>query len=278
VLRFDHLAFGVASVDAAREAFAALGLTVTATGVCRWSGQGRSHEARAVSIVFSAGYLDLVELAEAGWDEHLRSSSLYAHGIAPTGVVLGTAALAECRVALSTRGVAVGRPYEIVRELPGATPSRMRYEMFPLREPALPFAVIADGSPDALRTAEWLRHPSSAVGVHSLHLRVPSLQTWRARSSLLLGESAERDEVDLRTSRIVPHEEPSDPYLRAVSALLPARERTSLLAIELAVEDATAARAALTRGNVPTVDVDGGIGVDPSAGFGCGFVFREARR
>ena len=275
MLRFDHLPFGVANADAARDAFAALGLTATATGVCRWSQQGRPHEARAVSIVFPAGYLDLIEVAEPGWIEHLRGSALYARGIAPTGVVLGTDALAECHATLSARGVAAGRPYEIVRELPGATPSRLRYEIFPLREPVLPFAIIEDGAPGAMRTPSWLRHPNAAIGVHRLHLRVPSLETWRSRSSLLLDGSGQRDEIDLRTTRIVAHEESSDPYLRAVSALLPARERTSLLAVELVVEDLTATRAALARGAVPTIDVDGGIGVVPAAGFGCGFVFRE---
>src|SRR5690606_22878966 len=43
------------------------------------------------------------------------------------------------------------------------------------RRRGLPFALIADAAPQALRRAEWLAHPNGALGVAAVHLRVPSL-------------------------------------------------------------------------------------------------------
>jgi len=120
MFELDHIAFAVADLESTRAELRALGLTTTAVGVCRWTARGRSHRARAISVVFAAGYLDLVESAGAAWPEHLRASPLFRRGIAPSGVVLASELLEESRVALSARGLAVGAPYEIDRELPGA--------------------------------------------------------------------------------------------------------------------------------------------------------------
>jgi len=274
VFGLDHIAFAVADLESTRADLRALGLTTTAVGVCRWTARGRSHRARAISVVFAAGYLDLVESAGAAWPEHLRASPLFRRGIAPSGVVLASELLEESRVALSARGLAVGAPYEIDRELPGAVPAGIHYEIFPLREPSLPFAVIKDSAPGAMRTEEWLRHPSSATGVRRVHLLVPSLPEWRRHSELLFGSRAgATGTLDLGATGVVAHAEPTEPYLNAAAELLPRDGRTRLLAVELSVADATSVRTSLERSQVPAIDVDGGIGIEPSAGYGCGILF-----
>jgi hypothetical protein len=290
VFELDHIAFAVADLESARADLRALGLTATAVGVCRWTARGRSHRARAISVVFATGYLDLVESADAAWPDNLRASPLFRRGIAPSGIVLASELLEESRAGLSARDLAVGASYEIDRELPGAVPAGIHYEIFPLREPSLPFAVIKDSAPGAMRTEAWLRHPSTATGVRRVHLLVPSLSEWRRGSELLFGARAgaaaaldpgasgtldlgATGTLDLGATSVVAHAEPLGRYLKAAAELLPRDGRTRLLAIELSVADVTAVRTLLERSQVPAIDIDGGIGIEPSAGYGCGILF-----
>jgi hypothetical protein len=205
---------------------------------------------------------------------------MYRRGIAPSGIViasLASAPLEESYRALSARRIAVGKSYRIERELLGAVPASIRYEIFSLREPSLPFAVIEDGAPGAMRTEPWLRHPNTASGVRRCHLLVPSLSEWVERSERAFGVRADAVlGLDLGATRLVAHEEPGDPYLDAVSKLVPRDERTRLLAVELRVADMAAAQAALERSRVPAIEVDCGMGVEPTAGYGCGILFTDA--
>jgi hypothetical protein len=277
VLELDHVAFGVADAEVIRAELERLGFTPTAAGVCRWSERGRPHESRATSVVFPRAYLDLIEIRDPAWEEALLSSPLHRRGIAPSGVVVSSAAaLADARATFAARGVAVGRPYAIERALPGAVPPTIPYEIFPLREPGFPFSVIADGAPGAMRAAAWLSHPNTATGLKSVHLRVPSAERWLARAELVFGSSA--PELDLGSATLAVHREPRDPYLAAVAELLPRDDRTRLLAVEVSVLDASPVRTILARSRIPAVELEGGIGVEPSAGFGCGIVFVEAGR
>jgi hypothetical protein len=269
----------VADVESIRADWGRLGFAATATGICRWTLRGRSHAARASSVVFERAYLDLIEMPDYGWARHLEASPAYAKRIVPSGVVLAPASLERTRSALSARGIEVGELYEIVRELPGAEPPEIRYRIFSLREPDLPFSFIEDAAPGAMRTPAWLRHPNSATGIRCVHLRAPSSPRWLDRLALLFdGRSSQgAREVDLGTTLLL-HDDVRDPYLAELSALLPRREHASLLAIEISVVDLHAAREALHRSGVPASDLDGGIAVEPGAGYGCGIVFGDAHR
>jgi hypothetical protein len=279
VLEFDHLPFGVADVEAIRADLETLGFTATATGVCRWALRERVHAARALSIVFERGYLDLVEIQDPVREARLRASPLYAKGIAPSGVVLACASVEESRAMLAAKGIAVGDSYEIVRELPAADPVEIRYQIFSLREANLPFAFIADSAPGAMRTERWLAHVNTATGIRCLHVRVPSLDAWLARSTALLGGAgpATTAECNLLSTTLVVHEEPTDAFLAAVARFVP-QDRTALLAVEFSVTDLEATRTVLRRGRVRSFDLAGGIAVEPSAGYGCGLVFTDAGR
>jgi hypothetical protein len=279
VLQLDHLPLGVSDVDAIRGHLGRLGFTSTANGVCRWTLQERAHTARAISVVFRRGYLDLIEIRDPAWDQHLGSSQLYGNGIASSGVVLSSSSVEESRMTLSAGGVGCDDLYTIHRELPGAHPPVIRYDIFSLRERGLPFAVIEDSAPAAMRTERWLRHPNSATGVRCVHLRVPALQPWLARLAVILGRKPDSNtsaRIDLGAASLVVHEEPVDSYLSTVSRLLPQRDRATLLAIEFAVADMDATRSALEQGGIPSLPLSDGIGVEPSAGLGCGLVFAEA--
>jgi hypothetical protein len=279
VFELDHIAFAVADVESLRADWSALGFTPTAVGVCRWALREHGHQARATSIVFERGYLDLVEVQDEAWEQKLRTSPMYRRGVAPSGIVLASRAadpLEKSHRALAARGVAVGAPYGIERELLGAVPDSIRYEIFALREPCLPFAVIEDGAPGAMRVEQWLRHPNAASGVRRCHLLVPSLSAWVERSERVFGVRADAVlGLDLGATRLVAHEEPGDPYLGAVAKLMPRDERARLLAVELTVADMAAVRRELERSRVPAIEVDGGMGVEPTAGYGCGILFTE---
>jgi hypothetical protein len=215
-------------------------------------------------------------MPDADWGAARRASEVYAKGIVPSGVVLSGAPVEATRAALAAKGIGVGRPYAVQRELPGADPAEIGYEIVPLREPGFPLAFIADGAPGAMRRPEWLAHPNSATGVRSVHLRVPSLREWSARAALAFGDAG--SEIELGAASLVAHEEPRDPYLRAVSDLLPRDDRARLIAIELSVADVGAVRSRLERAGIATVErVSGrgvcGIGLEPAAGFGCGLMF-----
>jgi hypothetical protein len=177
VLELDHLPFTVVDVDSASALLRRLGFEPTSTGVCRWSQNGQAYSARCASVVFGRGYVDLIEWRDADWERRLRASPVHHQGLAPSGVVLGTASLDAARARLTSSGVTTGAAYEIVRELPGAEPATIRYEIFPLNDPALPFAVIRDSAPRAMRTDAWIRHPNTASAVRCIHVRVPSLGT-----------------------------------------------------------------------------------------------------
>jgi len=184
------------------------------TGEAR-TGKARTYEARALSIVFEHAYLDLIEVepGDPGWDDHLRSSAVYGKGIAPSGIVFSSRALGETRASLAARGVGVGEPYEIVRELRDARPPEIRYRIFSLRgqprgQPALPFAFLEDSAPEAMRTDAWLQHPNSATGIRCVHLRVPSLQAVRSPLRTIAGGLAEVDPAEPADPAEI---EPADP-------------------------------------------------------------------
>jgi hypothetical protein len=279
VLEFDHLPFGVADVEAIRADLETLGFTATATGVCRWTLRARAHAARALSIVFERGYLDLVEIQDPVREERLRASPLYAKGSAPSGLVLACASVEESRAMLAAKGIAMSDSYEIVRELPGADPCEVRYQTFFLREANLPFAFIADSAPGAMRTERWLAHANTATAIRCLHVRVPSLDAWLARSAAVFGggTGATTAEFNLLSTTLVIHEEPTDAFLAAVARFVP-QDRTALLAVEFSVADLDTTRTLLRRGQVRSFDLAGGIAVEPSAGYGCGLVFSDAGR
>ena len=88
MLALDHIAFGARDVDAAVDAWARLGFTASARARCEWESAGTHAAAAARSVVFAQQYLDLIEIAEPRWRQHLASSSLYRRGLAPTGIVL----------------------------------------------------------------------------------------------------------------------------------------------------------------------------------------------
>lgn len=263
-----------------------LGFTPTVTTTCRWRLRDREHSARAASAVFAHGYLDVIEIPTEDWARHVASSSIYASGSAPSGIVLGVdadagaeaEALGRCRARVAERGAEPRDPYEIVREVPGARPGEIHYWIFAVRDGGLPLAVIADPAPHVLRTAEWLDHASSAAGVERFHLRVPSSTTARAGLERVLGRALAPDapEIDLEATRLVLHEEPADPYLAAVSARLPRRDVPALLAVDVAVTSLDRAARALTSGRVRFDRAGGRLEIDPADGFGCGLRFVSA--
>jgi hypothetical protein len=250
----------VTHVGALGDALGALGFTPTDVGTCRWRLAGRAHQARALSVVFGGEYLDFIEIGALGWRDILRSSPVYARGMAPSGVVLSCGSLDDARDALSARGLAGGSAYGIVRELAGADPARIDYEIFSLAAPFASLAVIRDGAPGALRRERWLRHPNGARGVRRVDLRVPSREVWGPVVS----------ELD---ARLFVHEEPLDGYLGAVSRLLPRGERAALLCVEVEVADLDLARRRLETSGVPFQARGDAIEIRPEAGYGCGWVF-----
>lgn len=88
MIEIDHLAFGAADISSTREDLVRLGFAPTEVSQCSWSHGGQPRVARAVSVVFAAQDLDFVEIQDAGWREHLASSTLYGRGVAPSGIVL----------------------------------------------------------------------------------------------------------------------------------------------------------------------------------------------
>ena len=86
-----------------------------------------------------------------------------------------------------------------MRELPGAEPASIRYELLRLDDSVLPLAVIRDFAPRAMRRDAWLRHPNTASGVRCIHVRVPSLDAWHWTR---VGRSADRPTGRRAASRL----------------------------------------------------------------------------
>jgi hypothetical protein len=277
-LTLDHVAFGAGDLDAAMQAFAALGFTPSAASRCEWTIAGRTSSAAAACVVFPGEYLDLVEVPGASWRAHLESSLVYARGFAPTGIVLSGLDPGRAHAALAAADPVALAPYPITRRIAGEPAAEIAYEFLPLPRGGLPFGLISDSSPALLRRPAWLAHPNGTLGIAGLHLRVPSLAEAVAALAgppLSLARQSDAPAVlSLGAARLELHERPQDAFLASVSERLPEREHSALLALEFRVASLEVAERVLCERGVRFAEGPRGLCVDPEQGYGTGIVLR----
>ncbi len=274
----DHVAFGARDREAAADAVEALGFTPSAPSRCDWESSGSHYSADATCVVFPHQYLDFIQISNPRWDEHLASSSVYARGTAPTGVVLSGIELEPAYARIAGGDPPQLEPYPIMRRVEADPPFDIAYRFLPLERLGLPLGLISDSSPQALRRPDWLLHPNTAIGIATVHLRVPSVREGASRLAqepLSLRSTTGLPEVVVGAARIRLHEEPSEGYLRTVSQLLPRLENPTLLALEFHVASIEAAARILVSGAVRFTKALGTLEIDPDQGFGTGILFRE---
>jgi hypothetical protein len=283
-LSLDHVAFGALDVGALQRDLARLGFTTTAIGICRWTAGDQPQHARALSVVFEHGYLDFVENGSSQWTAFVQRSAVYGRGAAPSGVVLGAPSAADAYAQLSARGVPLRAPYSIVRELSGADPSRISYRIFAIdrRHMQLPFAIIEDSAPAAMRTPPWTAHRNSVRSIGVLHLHTPDLDRTVAELAAILPDAAIPDAAGssyrIGSAILTLHEAPDDEFLGEVSAAVPAYAGPSLLALEFDATDLSAAQTCLRSSSVRFTVHRESLAVDPTEGFGCGILIRQSEK
>jgi hypothetical protein len=163
----NHGGFRRAGCPRTQHDLAQLGFTPTAIGTCHWTPRDQSYDAQAISVVFEYGYLDLIEDRRPQWQGFVHTAPLCRRGLAPIGIVLGTPSVEDAYEQLSARGLPVLAPYSIVRELAGAQPSRIPYRIFGVDRTRmqLPFAIIQDAAPNAMRIPAWVAHRNSVRAI-----------------------------------------------------------------------------------------------------------------
>jgi hypothetical protein len=279
MLTLDHVAFGSRDHEEASTSFSVLGFTPSETCRCEWEIAGRQDAATAVCIVFEREYLDIIEVSNLRWAKHLASSALYRRGFAPTGVVFAGVDPKIAFGRLAQQGAAPAEPYQITRRFYGDAPVEISYEFLALRSAGLPFGLIADAVPRALRREGWLAHPNGAFGIAGVHLRVSSLAGASAalREAPLSLTTDHSDGTGIRVGgpRLHIFQEPPSDYLAAVSALLPDLGRPCLLALEFRVSSLEATGKALRHRGVAFTEGGSSLLVEPHQGFGAGIIFRR---
>jgi hypothetical protein len=279
MLSLDHVAFGSRDHEEASASFSALGFTPSETCRCEWEIAGRQDAADAVCIVFEREYLDIIEVSNLRWAQHLASSTLYRRGFAPTGLVFAGVDPKLAFGRLAQRERVPAEPYQITRRFSGDAPVEISYEFLPLRSTGLPFGLIADAVPRALRRAGWLAHPNGAFAVAGVHLRVPSIAgagaVLREAPLSLATDPADGTGIPVGGPRLHVFQDPPSDYLAAVSALLPDLGRACLLALEFRVSSLEATGKALRHRGVAFTESGLSLLVEPNQGFGAGIIFRR---
>ncbi len=279
MLTLDHVAFGTSDLEEASAAFSALGFAPSGRSRCEWRIGGDEDAANAACIVFEREYLDLIEIADPRWSRRLASSPLHRRGFAPTGVVFRGVDPGDAYRRLAEEGTDSDDPYPIIRRFDDGAAEEVRYEFLPLRRSGLPFGLISDSAPHALRRSDWLSHPNGATAVVGVHLRVPSLAgavaALQAEPLSLATEHAADAGIPVGRPRLHVHEDVPRGYLASVSELLAEPGRPGLLALEFRVGSLATTEAILRDRGVAFAEIGSSLLIEPDQGFGCGIVFSQ---
>jgi len=267
LIQLDHIAFGIRSAASAAETLRALGFADGPFSSCAWEIAGEPYAADAVCCVFERTYLDLIEVSDAEWNAHLASSPVYSRGLAPTGVVLSGV---DPRAASEHLG---GEPYWITRHLASDPPRAIGHEFLSLSSLKLPFGLVRDEAPGALRDVSPRAHPNTALGISAVHLRVASVAAVLARLEREPLAIPSATPLAIGSTQIWLHEDPRSGYLARVASLLPQTRRPALLALDFPVTSLEAAADVLQTRGVAFAASDDAISIEPGQGFGTGIVF-----
>jgi len=146
----------------------------------------------------------------------------------------------------------------------------------------LPFAIIEDGAPEAMRIPSWMAHPNSVRSIATLHLRTFDLPRTVAELSAISPDAtvptfSGTASYAMGNVTLALHEAPTDMFLQEVSAVIPGRKGPSLLALEFGATDLSAAADCLKTSGLRFSAYSEWLAVHATEGFGCGIIIRQTQ-
>lgn len=184
----DHIIYGVANLDAARDQFRRLGFIVTPRG--RHKGWGTAN----YCVMLAQGYIELLGIIDPSQFSNNLDRFLAERGEGLLGIALATPDTGGLAVALTERGLHPEGPFALSRLLEtdgGAVEPAFSLLRLPPHElPAINGFFTQHLTPELLRQPGWEVHPNAVTGIASVTVAVDDPASIAAAYETLLGRSA----------------------------------------------------------------------------------------
>ncbi|MFY8107077.1 MAG: VOC family protein [Elstera sp.] len=184
----DHLIYGVANLDAAREQFRRLGFVVTPRG--RHKGWGTAN----YCVMLSQGYIELLGIIDPSQFTNNLDTFLATRGEGLLAISLATDDAGALAASLTERGLHPDGPHALSRllETDGepVEPAFSLLRLPPEELPAINGFFAQHLTPELLRQPGWETHPNAVTGIASVTIAVDDPAAVAAAYEVIYGRAA----------------------------------------------------------------------------------------
>ena len=185
----DHVIYGVADLETAREQFRRLGFIVTPRG--RHKGWGTAN----YCVMLAQGYLELLGIIDPSQFSNNLDRFLAKHGEGLLGIALATQEAGALAASLAERGLHPDGPHALARllETDGGEPVEPAFSLLrlpPEELPAINGFFTQHLTPELLRQPGWDTHPNAVTGIASVTIAVDNPEAVAGAYETIYGRSA----------------------------------------------------------------------------------------